>query len=265
MSFSPYETLYGSALLDEIHNHYPALLYAPDEFSNIRDVLNYVQQQTRSRYDLFSYGQRQYRERTSQNRGATNHSARTSYAPAPVPRRPPHPNPSVEQNEEESEEESEEENDNTITATFRITESSPIAPSIFTNLIQPQEDTRLAQTLFSLLGLPIQTPTQSQNANLFWNQFLQPIPVAPTPEQIRQYTTVGEVPTNIEVCIICQDNFEISRQGRLLNACGHWFHQNCIDTWFQRNVRCPICRHDIRTPASPHIASRATNNSRTNP
>jgi hypothetical protein len=33
---------------------------------------------------------------------------------------------------------------------------------------------------------------------------------------------------------------------RRLNRCGHTFHTTCIDTWFQRNVHCPVCRHDIR-------------------
>jgi hypothetical protein len=31
-----------------------------------------------------------------------------------------------------------------------------------------------------------------------------------------------------------------------MNVCHHTFHKSCIDTWFQENVHCPVCRHDIR-------------------
>ena len=28
--------------------------------------------------------------------------------------------------------------------------------------------------------------------------------------------------------------------------CGHIFSKNSIRQWFQHNVRCPVCRYDIR-------------------
>ena len=33
---------------------------------------------------------------------------------------------------------------------------------------------------------------------------------------------------------------------RQLLHCGHLFHQPQFDQWFQHNVRCPVCRYDIR-------------------
>jgi hypothetical protein len=275
MSFAPYETVYRSPLLDEIHNYFPALLYAPDEFSNTRDVLNYIQEQTRLRYDLFSYGRRRFRETASQTSQATSSSARTSYAPAPASgvrqqRMRPATLPTLVSEEYEEEDE----DGNTVTTTFRITETNPAAssvanaapdhayvPSILTSLLAPptpQEETRAAQILLSLLGQPIHTaPPSARGSDFLWNQFFQPVLVRPSAEQIRQFTTIGQVPDTVDVCAICQDNFDSNRQGRLLNPCGHWFHQNCIDTWFQGNVRCPICRHDIRTPSSPALAPRS--------
>ena len=47
-------------------------------------------------------------------------------------------------------------------------------------------------------------------------------------------------------CAICQDVIEINQSVRRLTHCNHYFHEICIDTWFQRNVHCPTCRHDIR-------------------
>lgn len=55
--------MYDSPLLDDIHNYFPELLYAPEQFRSVADVLAYVQQRTRERFDLFSRGRREY-ERT---------------------------------------------------------------------------------------------------------------------------------------------------------------------------------------------------------
>ncbi len=57
---SNYETLYGVGLLDDLHNYFPALLYDSSSFESVQDVLGYIHQQTRNRFDLFSYGQREY-------------------------------------------------------------------------------------------------------------------------------------------------------------------------------------------------------------
>jgi hypothetical protein len=35
------------------------------------------------------------------------------------------------------------------------------------------------------------------------------------------------------------------------------FHQTCIDAWFERNVRCPMCRHDIREQTTQQTPSQA--------
>jgi Ring finger domain len=48
-------------------------------------------------------------------------------------------------------------------------------------------------------------------------------------------------------CAICQDEMTGSDMCRYLLGCRHIFHQVCIDQWFNRNVRCPVCRADIRT------------------
>ena len=60
-----YHRLYDSALLDDLHNYFPELLYVPESFRTVPDVLAYVQQQVRQRFDLFSRGRREYMERTN--------------------------------------------------------------------------------------------------------------------------------------------------------------------------------------------------------
>jgi len=75
---------------------------------------------------------------------------------------------------------------------------------------------------------------------------LENVVIQPTAEQVANATNVYHVNSlQDDICTICQDNIE-SNEVRRITQCGHYFHRNCIDTWFQRNVQCPTCRHDIR-------------------
>jgi len=55
-----YTRVYEIPLLDDIHNYFPDILYNSTRFLTVQDLLQYVQQQTRARFNLFDYGQRQY-------------------------------------------------------------------------------------------------------------------------------------------------------------------------------------------------------------
>ena len=46
-------------------------------------------------------------------------------------------------------------------------------------------------------------------------------------------------------CTICHDDFAVIDTVRIL-SCNHYFHKDCIDSWFTTHVSCPICRNDIR-------------------
>jgi hypothetical protein len=116
------------------------------------------------------------------------------------------------------------------------------------------------QLFLSLLNLPAgpltrrTTPLRSGGLDAF----LQSVPIRPTPEQISQNTTVGRLASDEEhTCAICQDRLQGEQEGRKLNACGHWFHRTCIDTWFQDHVHCPVCRHDVRDPVAPATGRRS--------
>jgi hypothetical protein len=77
---------------------------------------------------------------------------------------------------------------------------------------------------------------------------LTPVPVIPTSQQIAQGSILSSIePSADVVCAICQDHSSPNgHEWRILRSCTHRFHRHCIDTWFQRNVHCPVCRHDIR-------------------
>jgi hypothetical protein len=76
----------------------------------------------------------------------------------------------------------------------------------------------------------------------FLRNFLDPVPVVPTAEQIRA-ATENDIHTVDTTCAICQ---EVVTSATRIRHCGHCFHSQCIQEWFTMNTRCPVCRHDIR-------------------
>ena len=77
--------------------------------------------------------------------------------------------------------------------------------------------------------------------------FFDPVPVIPTPAQIRAATDL-HVAVQDQNCAICQEPVECATR---IRHCGHCFHSGCIGEWFSMNPRCPVCRHDIRLQTSP--------------
>lgn len=55
-----YETVYNVTLLDDLHNYFPEVLYNPDRFRSVSELLNYIRNNTSRRFNLFEYGNRQY-------------------------------------------------------------------------------------------------------------------------------------------------------------------------------------------------------------
>lgn len=55
-----YVRVYEVPLLDDIHNYFPDVLYNSSRFTSVPLLLAYVQDQVRSRFNLFDYGRRQY-------------------------------------------------------------------------------------------------------------------------------------------------------------------------------------------------------------
>jgi len=45
-------------------------------------------------------------------------------------------------------------------------------------------------------------------------------------------------------CVICYSDFVDKEQIRCL-PCFHKFHVDCIDTWLEKNSKCPVCKYDL--------------------
>jgi len=149
------------------------------------------------------------------------------------------------------------------------------------NIREYQENTRTMLQIVYLMLRDRSTNTQpsiyeNRNANMtdyiywfadFTNRVGRTIPintafqenviVSPTPQQIESATTnlnySSETNTHNTNCPITLDEFHEEEPVTLIEHCGHLFRRDAIQNWFQRNVRCPVCRHDIRELSTTNV------------
>jgi len=80
--------------------------------------------------------------------------------------------------------------------------------------------------------------------------FNDPVPVIPSANDLRASTIdliFGSINNPINSsCPISLERFENDTEVTQIIHCGHIFNRENLNTWFQSNVRCPVCRHDIR-------------------
>jgi hypothetical protein len=96
-------------------------------------------------------------------------------------------------------------------------------------------------------------------ASLF-NSFLNTsVPIFPTPRQIDNATRAlryGDIESPVtDVCPISLERFNDDDNVRQIRHCGHIFSDNALTEWFRSNVRCPVCRYDIRNYTGNNDAS----------
>jgi len=105
-------------------------------------------------------------------------------------------------------------------------------------------------TIFGdIFGPTTGTGTGTVDLHAFLNQRVD---IHPTNEEIDNASTLYRANVrHDDICAICQDIIEANQEVRKINHCNHYFHSECIDTWFQSNVLCPTCRHDIRESNQP--------------
>lgn len=101
------------------------------------------------------------------------------------------------------------------------------------------------------------TPTQNSaftevNATITTelDDFFLPVEISPTTLQIETatinicYRTISS-PLNAS-CPITLEPFTENEIVTMIRFCNHIFKPGQINSWFQRNCRCPVCRYDIR-------------------
>jgi hypothetical protein len=81
--------------------------------------------------------------------------------------------------------------------------------------------------------------------------FFRPVPIRPTQQQIsraivrRTFSQISE-PLNA-TCPITQNEFSPNDEVYQISHCRHLFTPSALQTWFENNTHCPLCRFDIRT------------------
>ena len=96
---------------------------------------------------------------------------------------------------------------------------------------------------------------------------LTPVVVRPTASHIENATERITFDENMvhTSCPITQSPFQSSDRIMRIRHCGHCFMEEGLNAWFRQSVRCPVCRHDIRTSlntpnidASSNVTATAT-------
>lgn len=235
---------YPSALLNEIHAYFPALLYDSERFTTVQHVMSYVNTQTRRNFDIFSTNREAY---LSREYATPIRQTRQRSVSPPLQRRQPYrrarqrtqdiPVASMQPPPEEDEMvddvlPDDHEDDGTL---------APMLTNWLTNiLMHPPPGTGRQYTY------PLNITT-----------WLEPISVRPSAEVLGANTTIYTLENPIDgPCVICQDSIEQGATVRKITSCGHVFHRTCIDTWFQSHVQCPTCRHDVRQTAASSNTNR---------
>jgi hypothetical protein len=96
---------------------------------------------------------------------------------------------------------------------------------------------------------------------------LTPVVVRPTASHIE--TATERIPFDENMvhtsCPITQSPFQPSDRIMRIRHCGHCFMEEGLTAWFRQSVRCPVCRHDIRSSLNtPNIDASANTNANAN-
>ena len=239
-----YREIYGVQFLDDIHNYLPAILYDHRRFRTIGDLLEYV------------------RSRAEELNGYQFHESQAEW----VRRRPGQRRRAREEDAEEKEEEEEGEIHRPPFLENIFQPRPSIAP--LSSIIMPRQrllPSNIVDSLFnlnaSLFGPRLHgdspygfAPDSGLAQGLTHSippNFFDPVPIVPSMEQVEAASIclTVDVSATEQVCSICQENYRVGDEQRCLRHCAHMFHKQCIDRWFMSNVRCPLCRHDIREVA----------------
>ncbi len=238
------QSYYGIQLLDDLHTYFPDVLYNPRRFQTVHSLLTYIQEQTRNQFDLFGRAQNQHLQAnpTLQPRRVVTvpQGADPMFDPistllgaAAAAVAPPVAQPPVQ-------------HQIPVTVRVRPNEHDRNGIQRLFRMQQPLDNnTQTVDFLSRILNLGTTMGFDEVNINA---NFMEPVPVVPSQEQIESATTLRGA-TNADetaACSICQDTFASGQAIRRIHQCNHEFHRGCIDTWFQTNVHCPMCRCDIR-------------------
>lgn len=117
-------------------------------------------------------------------------------------------------------------------------------PRRYTYASNQTESTSLPSTNFADLVSTV------RRLNALNGAFGDPVIVRPSASQIIAATEPFTYSASNDLvntsCPITQNNFEDGESLLRIRHCGHVFNNAALVEWFNRSVRCPVCRFDIR-------------------
>lgn len=242
--------IYSIQLLNDLHNHFPEILYNSQRFHTIQDLLSYII--TVANISPFRRGSEEYNRTSGPVRNAAPTQLNTHVYPPAGPQVAPPLRQSVRAAPGSGGAMPPPQPSAAVYMTTFTDDGQQAAP--LPNAINPLLNTLLGGLFGDILG--------GGAGGLNLNAFLDTrVPVYPTADQINNATTTYRASRRQDdICAICQDEIETNQDVRCLDHCNHYFHRNCIDTWFQGNVHCPTCRHDIRNTNATDSQENHINN-----
>ena len=214
---------YSVQLFNDLHTYFPAILYDPDRFTTTDRLTNYIQTQVRDHTNIFSMNYQQFQQQQQQQQNTI------------------HPTPPIVQRRQPI----------FTTETIELTSPLYMPPSTEEPSLTTRINNSLATLNNSILMNEILRIFQTPSRNTIPTAgYQEPVIVRPTLPQIETATSLRIAleadEASDSACSICQDSYTEGQAIRSILRCNHKFHKTCIDTWFERNVRCPVCRYDIR-------------------
>lgn len=125
--------------------------------------------------------------------------------------------------------------------------NNPTMTPIYTYPRYPQTNTRTnyLQGNVARTRRDINLPSSFNNNSIF-----RDVVVRPTEQQIQNATRTFHFLTdmsNINMsCPITLEDFQEDELVCQIKHCRHTFKDSALKSWFEQNVRCPVCRYDIR-------------------
>jgi hypothetical protein len=261
-------SLYSSQLLNELHELFPELLYRPERFHTVQDVLYYIIHVANR--NPYSSGNREYTQsiRPAYIRNLVLHrnpSTRTPFQDrygiheimeqrrerrrqqAQQAQQTHQEEQTQQQEQQEQQEQHEQQEQQEQQEQEQQEQQAQQAESSSESVVNANNTSteQLLTSLFSgLLNIPSSSLTLS-SSSVFRNGLMR----IPTPEQIQANTDYFVAVSNIDDnCAICQDPMLEEQILRMIYACGHVYHTVCLERAFTISGRCPNCRYDITAP-----------------
>jgi len=207
-------SFYHIPLLRDLHDHFPELLYRPERFRSVSDVLQYV---------IRVANQSPYR------RGRQQFMNSIPEPPVRSPSFMPFPSPTV--------------------PSAPLAPQAPVAPAVPSVMSHMVFDIFSGEG--DRNDLSTMDPQMIQFLGSLFQNIEAPIGASAgstglTTDIISRSTHLQSAVQNQEdQCAICQDHMTEGQSLRTILHCHHVFHQTCIDVWFQTHATCPTCRHRL--------------------